>query len=180
MNIRKKPHARWAGVEFQPDLSLPRAPVRLGLVLQTGIAGDDSAIVIGRMPLSEHRPPEFQQINDLTMRIAADWVRIMGKDAFDVDHEQLFANLAAKWRSNVYVIEPVEVVGTVAEPLSLSKRLYRQFVGVPFGPERRSAPRTRTGKPGVRSRSPFQEAELPPAWQLKEIMERSVGSIRAF
>jgi hypothetical protein len=179
MNI-KKPNARWAGVEFQPDLSLPRAPVRLGLVLQTGFAGDDSAVVIGRMPMTEHRPPEFQHINDLTMRMATDWVRIMSKDTFDVDHDQLFASLAAKWRSNLYVIEPIEVVGTLTEPLSLAKRLYKQFVGVPFGRERRSAPRTRAGKPGVRSRSPFQEAELPPAWQLKEIMERSVGSIRAF
>jgi hypothetical protein len=176
----KKPNARWAGVEFQPDLSLPRAPVRLGLVLQTGFAGDESSIVIGRMPITEHRPPEFQNINDLTMRIATDWVRIMGKDTFDVEHDHLFANLGAKWRSNVYVIEPIEVVGALTEPLSLAKRLYKQFVGVPFRPERRSAPRTKTGKPGSRGRSPFEAADLPAAWKLREIMERSAGSIRAF
>ena len=56
--------ARWAGVEFQPDLKNPVKPVRLGAVLyELSPSGERSIVVIGRVPRREPRPPEFVHVS---------------------------------------------------------------------------------------------------------------------
>jgi hypothetical protein len=61
--------------------------------------------------------------------------------------------------------------------MAVAKRLYKEFVGEPFERARKRAkPRTRPTATATPRTIP---QELPPAWLLREIMERSLGEQRA-
>lgn len=172
-----KRHARWAGVEFQPDLKNPTKPVKLGGVLyEVSPSGERSVVVVGRVPRLEHRPPEFEHVSAMTMELASDWVDAMLKDIMEAKPDDPIAHLASRWRWNLYVIEPV--TRTLFSRVSLesaAKRFFARFVGEPFGGPRSRAPKVRARMPVV----PGQETQqadlvLPPAWVIEQI-SRSIG-----
>jgi hypothetical protein len=181
LNIRQ---ARWVGVEFQPDLKHPQTPVRLGLVFEMTEIDGSSVVVIGRMPIKDNRPIEFETTSPITMELAANWVNEIGKETIDDSGDNLFAKLADGWHWNLYLIEPVEVKLTAedGEPLALAKRLYKEFVGEPFKaarkrPAKKKQRRTKQSKP-IAARSSIAH-DIPAAWMLKEILDYSrVGGAR--
>jgi hypothetical protein len=176
VNIR---HARWVGVEFQPDLKHPSTPVRLGLVLHKIEDGRSSFVVIGRMPRKELRPKEFKSTSPMTMEIAENWVQVMFKEAMDVAARDLLSKLADSWHWNLYVIKPKAIdVPEDNKFLAVAKRLYEEFVGEPFETERKRTKPRKPARPRTRPLVVLTPPAIPPAWQLKEIMERNLGERR--
>lgn len=178
--------AQWARVEFQPDLKNPQSPVRLGLVLETTESDGSSVVVIGRMPIIDNRPKEFENTSVLTMQIAANWVNAMGKETIDVSGDDLFAKLSDGWHWNLYIVKPanVRVTATDTDATALAKRLYESFVGEPFGsmPRRKSSakPKQQTQRASPPTTRALLTEDVPPAWMLKEIMDSShLGAARA-
>jgi hypothetical protein len=176
VNIRR---ARWAGVEFQPDLKCPRAPIRLGLVLhEAQKSGESRVIVIGRMPKIDARPEGFEKTSETTMQIASKWVRIMAKEAFDGPSDQLFERLAEGWHWNLYTVQPVNV--RLAERtvlLNLAKSLFKEFVGEPFAAPVSAPRRRRTlSRPHAGAAILATPPETPPPWMLDEIMRHRLGT----
>ena len=177
MNTR---HARWAGVEFQPDLKNPQPPVRLGLVLhEIKPAGESALMVIGRMPRMDARPSEFQKTSQMAMEIASQWVHLMAKENFDGPPDDLLSRLADRWHWNLYVIEPIEIsLGKTTGIAAKAKALYKTFVGEPFeaeAPVRPRKPRSLRDMRPVPAALP-QDLALPPAWLLDEIMRHRLGT----
>jgi len=173
MNIRR---AQWAGVEFQPDLKHPGAPVRLGLVLYEPAKTGGRVVVIGRLPKSDSRPAAFKDTSPTTMQIAANWVTIMAKDAVDGAKEDLFARLSENWHWNLYVIEPTEItLAASADLTNRAKALFKRFVGEAFtatpNPSKKIATKLRA------RRSPAPRARLgnevphytPQSWLIAQI-----------
>lgn len=169
-----KSRARWVGVEFQPDLTHPQKPVRLGLVLhEVKETGESSFVVIGRMPLLDSRPKEFEHTSRIVMEVASKWVDVMVKQALEggADND-LFSRLADLWHWNLYLTTPASIKIPARTTLDdQAKALFRRFVGEPFAmPSKPKAPRH-----GRRVSTPTTlPDDMPPAWLL-EVMQRSLG-----
>ena len=168
----KSRHVLWAGVEFQPDLKNPIKPVRLGAALyELGPSGWRSFVVIGRVPLQDPRPAEFEGASPMIMSLAANWVDAMVKDIMEADTADPLAHLASRWRWNLYVIDPAKLKVARGSLVMDAKRLYARFVGEPF----RDASTPKARQPRVRQRAaayPQSESQaivIPPAWQVEQI-----------
>lgn len=158
------------GVEFQPDLQKPtRRPVRLGAVLVEEGDGSTGVIVIGRVPIFDSRPKEFDGVRQITKKLAANWADDMGKDILEAKEANIFNRLIGRWRWTLYRVEP-KLVTPASRRGSLdviARRIYQKFVGQPF--EKRaviSAPKAHV---------PIHE--MPSASQLGEVSQRAVASI---
>jgi hypothetical protein len=105
--LKLRRSVQWAGVEFQPNLLRPTRPVRLGSVLFEVSASSRIVAIIGRTPKLQTKPPEFKEVDDVTMALAARWVDNMFKDILEGDKTaDPFDLLGRRWRWNLYVIEP--------------------------------------------------------------------------
>jgi hypothetical protein len=160
---------QWAGVEFQPNLLKPVRPVRLGAVLFEIAQSSRGIAVIGRMPKVEARPPEFKEIDDVTMALASKWVDSMFKEALEDKGENIFDLLARRWRWNLYLIEPKTARAEHSSLESIAKKTYEKFVGEPF-----EAP----SPPAAEPRLEIPIEAMPPAWQLEALKQQSL--IRAY
>jgi hypothetical protein len=161
----------WAGIEFQPDLQKPRKPVRLG-VLSLTTSGD--SVLLGRQPILDNRPPEFNDVSSVSLELAANWIDSMWKDILESDKENAFSRLNERWRWNLYV-RPIRVTNAAEEGdlLTLAKQTYERFVGEPFRLRmRRAQRRPHRTVHGQRHVSTLAHAS-PEAWLVSEIMKRS-------
>lgn len=76
---------------------------RLGVVLlTTDSAGESSLLILGRQPLLDPRPPEFQDASQITLELAASCVDTIAKDVLGTTVENPFARLNERWRWNLY------------------------------------------------------------------------------
>lgn len=160
----------WAGVEFQPDLQNPRKPVRLGVLSLTS-SGD--GVLLGRQPIVNNKPPEFEHVSPMYLELAANWVDSMWKDILEANKENVFSRLNERWRWNLYV-RPLRVAGRAEEHdlLTLAKQTYERFVGEPFRiPARPHKRHPRRTLHGHRHAAPAHT--LAEAWLISEIMKRS-------
>ena len=161
----------WAGIEFQPDLQKPRKPVRLGVLSLTS-SGD--GVLLGRQPILDNRPPEFQDVSAVSLELAASWIDSMWKDILEARKENAFSRLNERWRWNLYV-RPIRGTNAAegSDLLALAKQTYERFVGEPFHiPVRR--PHRRSHRAVHRHRHAGVSAHgLPDAWLISEIMKRS-------
>jgi hypothetical protein len=169
VELKAKRTVRWAGVEFQPNLLKPCEPIRLGAILLETTTEWQALAVIGRMPRINSPPPEFQEVSDITMRLAASWVDSMFKDILEGDGDNLFDLLSKRWRWNLYLIEPKalnksQLAGSTIE--TIAKQQYATYVGEPFEPAKVKAP-TRQSQIEV-------PLNIPPPWQLEELKRQSL------
>jgi hypothetical protein len=176
--VKKGRSARWAGVEFQPDLKNPRKPVRLGAVLyERSSSGQTSVMVVGRVPAKSHPPPEFEHVSPMIMTLAADWVDGMVKDLMEANPEDPLAHLATRWRWNLYLIDPVRLKLSPRTTLvSEAKRVFEKFVREPWN----SSKPPRTQKAHAQAHVPLgdetqSDVTIPPAWLIEQVC-RSVSS----
>jgi len=156
----KKPRIiKWASVEFQPDLKKLIRPVKLGAVLVEERGASVSVLVIGRIPLFDSRPAEFQATGEITMKIAANWVDSMSKDIRETTDGDIFGRLAQRWRWNLYITRPKTMRAVQGTLEVVAKRLYERLTGQPFEQQLVLA-------------EPVRRADvptfLPPAWELEE------------
>jgi len=118
------------------------------------------------MPTVAARPKGFEQVDDVTMALASNWVDGMFKEiSLGERDDDVFDQLARRWRWNLYLIEPraikqSDMHGTIE---TIAKSQYEKFVGMPF-------------KAKAPPRSPRLDvpADIPPAWQLEEIQRQSL------
>jgi hypothetical protein len=165
--LKVKRSIQWAGVEFQPDLLKPTRPVRLGAILFEIAASSTGIAVIGRIPKLDSRPPEFREIDDVTMALAAKWADSMFKEALEAKGENIFDLLAKRWRWNLYLIQ-TKALREIQGPLeTIAKRTYEKFVGEPF-----EAPSPKPAAPRLEIPNLKQ---LPPAWQLEALKQQSLN-----
>jgi hypothetical protein len=165
LRLRRSIH--WAGVEFQPNLARPTRPVRLGSVLLEVSASSRIVAIIGRTPKVESKPPEFEEVDAVTMALAAKWVDNMFKDILEGDKAASpFDLLARRWRWNLYVIEPkplraADLQGTLE---TITKKSYERFVGKPF----------EINVPSPKPKLEIRVEAVPPAWQLEALKQQSL------
>lgn len=159
----------WAGVEFQPDLQNPRKPVRLG-VLSLTASGD--GVLLGRQPILDNKPPEFENVSPMSLELAANWVDSMWKDVLEANKENVFNRLNERWRWNLYV-RPLRVSSSAEECnlLTLAERTYQRFVGEPF--RILVHPRQRRPRRALHRHPAAPVQIFPQAWLVSEIMKRS-------
>jgi len=167
-----------AGIEFQPDLQKPRRPVRLGVLLVTD-SGD--GVLLGRQPRLDLRPPEFEDVGQVTLELAANWVNSMWKDFLEDEGVDPLARLTERWRWNLYLVRPVRIARTAEKKdlLALGQQQYRKFVGEPF---RTTVPRRRRHQARARRRHQHKTglpSSVPMAWLVSEIMKRTSNTVIA-
>lgn len=161
----------WAGIEFQSDLQHPKKPVRLGVLSLTSW-GD--GVLLGRQPILNNKPPEFENVSDMTLELAANWIDSMWKDILEARKEDALTRLSERWHWNLYV-RPIRVASDTTEHsnlLGLAKQTYERFVGEPFHipmPQRHRRHRRTIH----RQRNTVPVHSLPEAWRISEIMKRS-------
>jgi hypothetical protein len=160
---------QWAGVEFQPNLRQPVKPIRLGVVLieSKPRAKSTTYAVIGRMPIIESLPPEFADVGEVTLHIAAHWVDSMFNDMRDAGYENPFEKLAERWKWNLY-LRDVKRRSVDHRPSFdlVTRQLYEEYVRVPFNEP--AAPRLAV---------PLND--VPPAWQIEGLNCLRFGQHRA-
>jgi hypothetical protein len=164
--LKKLRSIKWAGIEFQPDFKRPVRAVRLGAVLVEVTGNSLGILVIGRIPLLESKPEEFRGVGDITMNLAANWIDYMFKDIREIGDENIFEQLAERWKWNLYMIQPLSIraadlQGTLEK---IGQRVYEKFVGEPF-----------KEKPAIREPRTRVPVTLPPAWQLEELKKLTLG-----
>jgi hypothetical protein len=165
--MKSSTRTMWAGIEFQPDLQKPRKPVRLGVLSLTS-SGD--GVLLGRQPILNNKPPEFNDVSSVSLELAANWIDSMWKDILEANKENALNRLNERWRWNLYV-RPIRVTNAAEERdlLTLAKQAYERFVGEPFRiPVRR--PHRTVHRHRHASVLPHALAE---AWLISEIMKRS-------
>jgi hypothetical protein len=161
---------RWAGVDFQPNLRQPVKPIRLGVVLieSKPRAKSITFAVIGRMPIIESLPPEFADVGEITLHIAAHWVDSMFKDMREAGDENPFEKLAERWKWNLYLRDVKRRNVDHRNSFDLvTKQLYEEYVGVPFK------------EPAPPQRLAVALEDVPPAWQLEGLNCLRLGQHRA-
>jgi len=173
--LKKFRSVDWAGVEFQPNLSAPAKPIRLGAVLLEACAVWSSVMVIGRMPNLDARPHEFEGVSEIMMKIAAKWVDSMFKDVTDAGHEGKFDYLADRWKWNLYIVKPkvLRAPDLQGNLETIGKRIYQRFVGEPFDEKAvKPSGETKQQIPGLAA-----PLVVPPAWQLDEFKRRTMEQL---
>jgi hypothetical protein len=169
--MKSSTRTMWAGIEFQPDLQKPRRPVRLGVLSLTS-SGD--AVLLGRQPILDNKPPEFNEVSTVSLELAANWIDSMWKDILEAKKENAFNRLNERWRWNLYV-RPIRMTNaSEGDLLMLAKQAYERFVGEPFHiPVRRAQRRPHRPVHRQHRHAGVSAHALPQAWLISEIMKRS-------
>lgn len=129
---------QWARVEYQPDLSNPREPIPLGVIVSAsdlrGAITWVGAVVLGREPNREQPPAEIKSVGPLGLAQLTGWIFAAGQDILQAQREpNPFQALSARWRWNIYVTDVEEdTVPTNASLFDVGRRLYEKTVKEPF------------------------------------------------
>lgn len=169
--MKSSARTMWAGIEFQPDLQKPRKPVRLGVLSLTS-CGD--GVLLGRQPILDNKPPEFEHVGSMSLELAANWIDSMWKDILESGgRENALNRLNERWRWNLY-IRPIRVARAESDLLTVAKQTYERFVGEQFHiPSRRQIQRRSNRTAHRRRRLPVSARIVPQAWLISEIMKRT-------
>lgn len=153
---------KWVGVEFQPSLTRPKKPIRLGAILVETIGTSTNVSVIGRMPLRDQLPEELRGLGEITIGVVSGWCDPMLRDAVNADGN-IFDILAAHWKWNLFITAPrslpkSEMHGSLYQ---IAVQIYEKFVGLPF-------------KDNVR-RNPLAASPRPATWHLRAFTGNDAG-----
>jgi hypothetical protein len=168
--LKQSRKVKWAGVEFQPDLTKPVKPVRLGVIL----IEDGKAIAVrGRLPNPIARPAEFKEVGAVTISLAAKWVDNMFKDILEGEEGKIFDRLGQRWRWNLYLVKEKTLKSTEAHGALevIASRVYEKFVGEPFKAAKQTKPKS------APKRDTVARGSRPLAWQLETVNRESTVSI---
>ena len=129
---------QWARVEYQPDLTNPREPIPLGVIVSAtdlrGAVMRAGAVVLGREPKRGQPPAELRDVGPLGLAQLTGWIFAAGQDILQAQRDpNPFQALHARWRWNIYITDVQEdVVPAGASLFEVGRRLYRQHVKEPF------------------------------------------------
>jgi len=163
-----KRSVEWSGVEFQPDLTSMKKPIKLGAILHERHSdGTRELLLIGRMPRTGSRPPEFELVSSINMALASAWPENMFKDILEAQPEDIFQFLAGRWRWNLYLTDPKRLrPKSNRETLDmLGKKLFQKLVGHPFNARVRKA---------TSSSSAQTSPSVPSVWRREELMKKRI------